>query len=235
MSNKDMRFRTAAFGGFQKQDVLDYLERSAKEQADKYSAIQKQLEASESARTEAEERLDTKEAAARRLTEENRRLSADLAERGIKLAEAEAKITALSAQVSELSAQVQRLTPGAEAYEGLKDRAAGIELDAHSRAHGIEAEAKAKAKKTQAEIENWFVQLQATYHHTKDDLNTVLSHVKEELVSVEKSIEGLAGELETHSDALREMKHSVESIVGPKAPQPLPLEEPIHIRGETAV
>ena len=38
------QFRTAAFGGFQKQDVMDYLERSAKEHAQKVAAIQTELE-----------------------------------------------------------------------------------------------------------------------------------------------------------------------------------------------
>jgi len=225
MNENEIQFRTATFGGFQKQDVLDYLERNAREQTEKLTALQKELDASESARTEAGETLAANQIKIDRLTKENRRLSDSLAEQERKQSETEEKLTALTAQVHDLSEQVERLTPGAIAYEGLKDRAAGIELSAHSRAHEIEAEAQAKAKRTQAEVDGWFVRLQSAYDRMKADLNAALSHVGEELARVEKSLEGISGELDAHDSALREMKRSAEAVTGPKAPQPLPLEE----------
>ena len=43
MNENGFQFRTAAFGGFQKQDVMDYLERSAREHAQKLAGLQKEL------------------------------------------------------------------------------------------------------------------------------------------------------------------------------------------------
>ena len=39
MSEPTNQFRTAAFGGFQKQDVQEYLEKSAREHAEKLNAL----------------------------------------------------------------------------------------------------------------------------------------------------------------------------------------------------
>ena len=54
MNENGFQFRTAAFGGFQKQDVMDYLERSAREHAQKLAGLQKELAEEKVAKAEAE-------------------------------------------------------------------------------------------------------------------------------------------------------------------------------------
>jgi len=44
MSAEEIQFRTATLGGFQKQDVLDYIERSSKDHGDKLAGLQRELE-----------------------------------------------------------------------------------------------------------------------------------------------------------------------------------------------
>ena len=43
MSAMELQFRTSAFGGFQKQDVLTYLENTGREHAERVEALQKEL------------------------------------------------------------------------------------------------------------------------------------------------------------------------------------------------
>ena len=42
MSAMELQFRTSAFGGFQKQDVLTYLENTGREHAERVEALQKE-------------------------------------------------------------------------------------------------------------------------------------------------------------------------------------------------
>ena len=43
MNENEFQFRTAALGGFHKQDVLSYLERSAKEHWEKTAELEREL------------------------------------------------------------------------------------------------------------------------------------------------------------------------------------------------
>ncbi|MEA4954305.1 MAG: hypothetical protein VB096_02145 [Pseudoflavonifractor sp.] len=224
MNETELQFRTATFGGFQKQDVLAYLETSARDHAEKLSALQRELDESRQAREGAEEQAAGREAKLTALEEENRRLAADLASRTEALARESAQRAEFAAQVEALSGEIRKITPAAEAYTGLKDRTAGIELEAHSRAQAIEAEAKAKVKQTKAELENWIDQLQKTYDGLRTDLNASVEQVSGELEQAARELRSRPAELAARDAELRALREGLEKLTGPKAPQPLPLE-----------
>lgn len=221
----EMQFRTAAIGGFNKQDVLAYIESSTRRQAEKLEAVNKELEELRGQKAAADERLEREKKLREVLEEENARLNEELKEREGDLTRAVSERDALQKETEKLNAQVGRLSPVASAYEGLKDRTAGIELEAHTRAQVIELEAQARAKKTQAELESWVVRLKASYDRLRADLDAALSHASGELARVDQSLAGIAGEFAGQDAAIAELKKQVESLGGPKAPEPLPLEE----------
>ena len=115
MSEHGFQFRTAILGGFEKKDVMAYLEKSARDHAQRVAQLQKQLEEARSAiSTDGE----TQQAQAQRieaLEADNRRLA-------LSVTEAEA----LRARVAALEAEVERLTPAASAYEAVREKAANI-------------------------------------------------------------------------------------------------------------
>ena len=113
MNENGFQFRTAAFGGFQKQDVMDYLERSAREHAQKLAGLQKELAEEKVAKAEAEERMTALEERIATLEAENKRLTAAVSDRD-----------ELQALTASLQAEIDRLTPAAAAYETVKDRTA---------------------------------------------------------------------------------------------------------------
>ena len=43
MSDTELQFRTSTFGGFQKQDVLNYIETSNQEHREKLEAVRREL------------------------------------------------------------------------------------------------------------------------------------------------------------------------------------------------
>lgn len=225
MDDMKFQFRTAAFGGFHKQDVLAYLEVSSREHTEKLTALQGELAEAKTARTEAEERVTDLDRRVRTLTEENQRLAADLARREAEFNQAAAQRDAMSAETTQLREKVQTLEPDAAAYGVIKERAAGIELEAHSRALAIEGEAHRKARKIAEEMEEWLRKFQAAYDRLRGDLDSTMGQAVEELRRSEQSLGKISEEFSCHDEALRALREQLEALNGPRAPMPLPAEE----------
>lgn len=225
VENSEFKFRTAAFGGFQKQDVLNYLELSAKEHIEKLAALQKELDEVKKAKAEAEEKLTEQEQRIRDLTEENQHLMAETAQRETERAQAAAERDAKSAEAEELRKRVEKLEPSATAYETIKDRAAGIELEAHSRALNIEGEARRKSKKLTEQMGEWLKKFQAGYDRLRTELDGDLTQALEQLHQTEKELGKISQDFAGHDEAFRALKEQLEVLNGPKAPEPLPTEE----------
>ena len=70
----DHPFRSAVFGGFNRQDVLTYLENTAKESAQRQAELEKRLNESESLATRQDAQLAEQEERLTRLQQENQEL-----------------------------------------------------------------------------------------------------------------------------------------------------------------
>ncbi len=219
------QFRTAAFGGFHKQDVLAYLEVSSREHTEKMTAVQGELAEEKVARAAAEERVTDLDQRVRTLTEENQRLAADLARREAELNQAAAQRDAMSTETAQLREKVQTLEPGATAYAAIKEKASTIELEAHSRALAIEGEAHRKARKITEEMEDWLRKFQAAYDRLRADLDGTMGQAVEELRRSEQSLGKISEEFSCHDEALRALREKLEALNGPQAPMPLTGEE----------
>lgn len=224
MNENEFQFRTAALGGFHKQDVLSYLERSAKEHREKTAELERELAGVKADKARLEEEKGEMERRQALLEEENQRLAVDLADREAALADATAGKETAERQEAALQEEAEKLRPAAKAYEAVKDRTASIELEAHGRAQAIEEEGRQKAKKHQQELVDWSAQLQAAYHRLRSDMDATLVHAIRELERAGQSLEGLSGELVVQDEALKIIKEQIDQM-DPKPPQPLPIEE----------
>lgn len=128
-------FRTAGFGGFHRQDVLDYIERTAKEHTQEKErltaqlvAAQKTAQTTETELTALRQQLEAVNARAQALEEENKSLQTQLE-----------PLLAEGRSAKELSDQ-------AEGYRRLKDDFATIELEARRRASVLLETAKAESE-----------------------------------------------------------------------------------------
>ncbi|MFR4560248.1 MAG: hypothetical protein ACLT5P_02865 [Flavonifractor plautii] len=164
MSDTELQFRTSTFGGFQKQDVLNYIETSNQEHREKLEAVRRELAETEAAKaaqaeeiaaaqaqTEAKEKelqaLRGELAAAHKEAEE-RKLEISLLEE--ELEKAKQRLGDTEARLKESEEKLAKAGPAAAAYEKVKDRTAGIELEAHCRAQAVQAEAEERIRKTRA-------------------------------------------------------------------------------------
>lgn len=224
MNENGFQFRTAAFGGFQKQDVMDYLEHSALEHAQKVAAVQKELEAERRARAGEEERSAALTERIAALEAECQRLAADLADREEKLAQSVAERDELRTLSDQLQDQLDKVTPAATAYEAVKDRTASIELEAHGRAQAIEQEGRAKALKCQEQVKDWFNKTKEAYERLRADMTATVGQVTQELERAGRSVEELSSGMAQQDSALAAIEAQLAALDGAKPPQPLSLE-----------
>ena len=121
--------------------------------------------------------------------------------------------------------RLEKSEQGARAYEAIKDRTAGIELEAHCRAQGIEAAAREQVEKARQELEQWIYKVQAGYDRMRTDIEATIAHTAGELDRVRKSMEGLTAEFGDHDAELKLLLETYEEAIGPRMPEPLPLDE----------
>ena len=166
------------------------------------------------------------------LSAQVQKLTGELAERGAALEQSRGERelqaeeqSALQNQLSDLKERLEKSEQGARAYEAIKDRTAGIELEAHCRAQGIEAAAQEQVEKARQELEQWIYKVQAGYDRMRTDIEATIAHTAGELDRVRKSMEGLTAEFGDHDAELKLLLESYEEAIGPRMPEPLPLDE----------
>lgn len=174
--SESLHLRTTAFGGFHRQDVVDYIESTSQAHAAQLNALRKDLAAAQ--------------ASAQSLTGEKARADA-LSERCNTLSARVDALEPLEAEVETLRRQVELFRPQAEAYDEIKDTLADIELDARARAAQIlkEAEDAAAAKRTEAQA--LLDQILGEYSRTGQSAETSLAEVIDRLSSIRTSLSHL--------------------------------------------
>lgn len=232
MNPAENSFRTAVVGGFNRQDVLNYIETSAKETKDRISSLQKEGETAQKARTTAEKEAAElkKQVQALRKETESLRKTADERAASLKkvqneLIQEQTVCAALRKELDTLKAQTGQWESGAKAYAELKDRTATIELEARQRASAIESAAEEKAKKIRTAAEQILYKVQAGYGRLRGDVDATISHASGELGRVDKALEQVLAEFAEHDAALEKLLQSCREYTSHKPPEPLPLEE----------
>ena len=173
----DHQFRNAVFGGFNRQDVLDYLETLARENAQKRQELEQSIGRAEGER-------DELRAQKQALEEQKRALEGEKEELLRSVQRSQSELAALRTQLGEreqtarqtqqaleesrreaeaLREQVARLEPDAAAYAAVKDRSAGVELEAHRRAQGVLDQANSQARHLRQQMEQWMTRVGREY------------------------------------------------------------------------
>lgn len=218
----DHQFRSAAFGGFNRQDVLDYLTASAEKTNAELEALRsgsEELQQKLDALHEEHDKLCAEHAEtlrerdeyknqAEQLTIEIARVSTVDQEKGGEIETLRAELTAAQAELAELRAQVEKLTPGAEAYDAIKDRTAGMELEAYRRAQSVEARARILAGDLQRQMEQWMSKVESQYADLKSEVTAGMSRAREQLALAGDSLDRVDRLMEIQGEAMRAMGES---------------------------
>lgn len=187
-------FKSVAFGGFDKQDVIHYIEQTAKEAAAVQERLQKE---NEDLQTEADS-LRTQ------VRELQTRLETETALREQAQSELEQERTArqgleaFKPEAERLASELERLRPEAEAYAQFRDRVGDIECDAHKRAAELEASTTARLRRTVELFRAQYVTLMSSFESTA-------SHVTAELRKVEVNLSQLPRAMDQAGTELNEL------------------------------
>ena len=128
------------FGGFKRSDVIEYIERNAKENSEAVSVLKKELE---NLRKERDSLSEERES----LLERSGRLDAVKEERDILKEEVIALRTekaALERELETLRAEVEGMRPECEEYHAIKEQLSQIQIEACRRANELEESTKSR-------------------------------------------------------------------------------------------
>ena len=216
MSEKTGQFRSAAFGGYHRQDVLDYIESMTKEKRD----LETRCREAEEGRAEAERRLADGERElevlrekVRSLEEETERLQAGLETAGAELEESRAEAASLREEVEDLK-------PGAESWRYIRERAGDIEISAHERAQMTIRDARSQSDMIREESARWMEELQACCERVQRDLQSSLRAAEAELDGARDSFTRAETEMGGVRQALESLRDKLEASAA--APEETP-------------
>lgn len=203
----DNQFRSAAFGGFNRQDVMDYLERTAQEHARQTDDLHAQLEQARQETEQLRSRLaqaQEQEQQARGELERNTAERESAREQSDLLAQAQEEIACLRGQIA-------RLEPDAAAYAAIKERTAGIELEAHRRAQAIVDEAQAQVDQLRREQAAWLERVERDYYDLRAQVGATVTQAASELERVRQGLDNITLCMNNQHSALDRLTQTVQS------------------------
>ena len=148
----DASFKTCLFGGFDREDVVKFIEKTAAENQEQLETLEAELNALRAQRDEAAAENE----ALRGLTEEDACLREENARLREQLAQAQASAEALRQEAEALRG------PAAE-YQSLKEHVADIEISAHRRTEEFRAKAMERLAQCIAQQRAWCSQRRGAY------------------------------------------------------------------------
>ncbi len=217
MNENAGQFRSAALGGFHRQDVLDYFERVARENQEEKEALLAErdaaataLEEEKAARAQAEGRLLLLEQRAENAVADRKALEEEVAALKERLAEKETALTQAKAEGEALRKAIRELEPSAQSWQHIKDTAGDIEVAAHERAQITIQEAQVKAAEIQAEAARWVLDIQSRCDKLQRDLRSSILAAEKELDSVRASFSLTETDMEGFQSALSDLLAGIE-------------------------
>lgn len=195
----EQQFRNAVVGGFHRQDVLTYIETTVRAHAQDVENLNAQLEKAQKKAEEAQMRAVLAEGHAAELEPRAAQMEKATAE----LEEKRSLLAATERELRELKAALAAAAPKAEAYDAVKDKTAGIELEAHQRARQILEQAECRAKLVYDESSQWLTRVRSSYERLRTDVGATITHTAGELERAGKALAGANQEFREHDKAMK--------------------------------
>ena len=190
----DASFKTCLFGGFDREDVVKFIEKTAAENQEQLETLEAELNALRAQRDEAAAENE----ALRGLTEEDACLREENARRREQLAQAQASAEALRQEAE------ARRGPAAE-YQSLKEHVADIEISAHRRTEEFRAKAMERLAQCIAQQRAWCSQRRSTYLSMNVSLLEQLRQAEQAVENADyTAFDSMISELQRLEDELKQ-------------------------------
>lgn len=191
-------FKSVTFGGFDKQDVISYIQQTAKDAEAAQTALENENRNLKSENDKLADEANHLRKLVEQLGAEQEKLKSELAG---KVAEEE-EISALLEERSQLNARLEEVLPLAEAYQKVKDQIGDIECQARKRANELETSTKVRLEQVVTEIRSQYSKLANVFNATSDHVTGELRKVEVNLSQLPRALDQVGVELNTLEKAL---------------------------------
>lgn len=190
--------KSVTFGGFDKQDVVRYIEQASQEAAEAQKQLQEENDGLREQVSALTEELAALRLQAEELTALRGQMQADLtretaAHQSLEPLKAEAE--ALRAETEQLKAELEALRPDAQSYAQFRERIGAIECEARERAAALEAETAVQLKQTVDLFRAQYQGLMSTFEATAAHVNGELRKVEVNLSQLPRAMDQAGAEL----------------------------------------
>lgn len=192
--------KSVTFGGFDKQDVIRYIEQTAQQAAAAQQALQAENEDLQKQISTLSAELFSLRAQVSSLSTERDHLQEALSQESTSRQQLEV--------LKPLEAEVARLRPDAEAYAQFRERIGAIECEARKRAADLEQATANQLQKTVDLFREQYQTLMSTFESTASHVNGELRKVEVNLTQLPRAMDQAGTEL---NDLAARLEHSKES------------------------
>ena len=196
--------KSVTFGGFDKQDVIRYIEQAAQTAAAAQSELQKENESLHSQVETLEQELTAARATLADLSAKCETLQAEL-DREIAARKILEPLKPMEAENAQLKAEVEALRPDAQAYAQFRERIGAIECEARKRADDLELATVRQLEQTLNLFREHYQVLMTTFE-------TTASHVNSELRKIEVNLSQLPRTMDRPGMELSELAAKLEQL-----------------------
>ena len=195
--------KSVAFGGFDKQDVVRYIEKSSQEAAAAQQALQAELDALQNQKQALEEELSALKKQYAEVSAQCEKLSTKLAHETA-ARQALEPLKPLEAEAAQLKAENEALRPDAQAYAQFRERIGAIECEARKRAADLEAATVAQLQQTVDLFRQQYQVLMSTFESTASHVTGELRKVEVNLSQLPRAMDQAGSELNTLAAQLKQ-------------------------------
>lgn len=199
--------KSVTFGGFDKQDVIHYIERTAQEAADAQKKLQEENSGLQEKLAAAEQEAAAMRAQVEELSAQRDALQAEL-QKETAARQALEPFKPLEAEVARLTAEAEALRPDAEAYAQFRERIGAIECEARKRAADLEAATATQLRRTLDLFREQYQILMSTFESTAAHVNGELRKVEVNLTQLPRAMDQAGAELNNLAAALEQAGNS---------------------------
>ena len=194
-------FKSSVFGGFKRQDVINYIEKSAKESRELIDSMEAAKKALQEENDSMQSELTTLREEHSALQSENEALQQEVAS----LRQAAQELESTKAELARLQQLLAETQPLAEEYSRAKDNIGSFEIEARKRADELEL----VTKKRLLVLMN---DLTAQYQRICTAMESTVQHIGGELRNASTSLSQLPISFNKLSSDLEEVKKSVQDF-----------------------
>ena len=202
-------FKSVAFGGFAKQDVINYIEEAAREAAAQQEQLQQENDSLRSQIQELTAQLEQARNEVQELTARREELESALGRETAARTELEpfkAGTEQLTREKAQLEQEVQALRPDAEAYAQFREQIGAIECEARKRAADLESVTVSRLERITADFRRRYQELMTTFDATAAHVTGELRKVEVNLTQLPRAMDQAGKELEALAAELERSK-----------------------------